>query len=366
MDDRVSGLVAYSRMYNIPWVPLFTIERSGQPEVMVSGIVSVVANGDKSADIKDVLSVGDVDYHLWSRSVLKPWQLLSNLVPLQGAYPKLGDRHFALITASHSAEPEHLCVLNELLAIGRLKEDMLQCPAAMPLSAEYRFKLRQEGIKPKALFNNCSGKHLGYLLGLQAQSLPLETYLNPEGKQFVPLKQALGTLLGRPPSSFKFTTDGCRLPNYDLSIKEMARLYMTLVVEPDTNWLKAVPQEVKDMFACYDLLGKTFRAYPQLIGGTGRVDTNIMEGKLGNLSFARGMVAKQGAEGLIAIGVPPNKKYPNGVGILIKLASGFVEKYMEVMTVEIFKQLGVEMDRSGKSDDPALSHITTKFHFQIT
>jgi len=164
-------------MSNLPWDPIFTIERSGQPEVTVSGIISVVAGAEHKDLGRTLLALGDVSYELWSRSLLKPWQLLSHLHLLKEAYPSLEPQHFALITASHSGESAHLCVLHELLRIGELEESLLKCPAAMPLSAEVRMKLQREGHAPRPLFNNCSGKHIGYLHAIKAQSGVLEPYL---------------------------------------------------------------------------------------------------------------------------------------------------------------------------------------------
>lgn len=344
-------------------MPIFTVERSARPELVISGIVSVV-EGNANGKPEQLLALGDVDQQLWSRSVLKPWQLFSHLALLREAYPALQDRHFAVISASHNAESEHLCVLRELLEIGQLSEDLLKCPASMPLHAETRVKFRQEGISPRPLFHNCSGKHLGYLLSLKAQKGSLEKYLEPTGEHFVPLTNLLGGLLNRPPSSFPVTTDGCRIPNYAMSGFEMASLYRSLAVPKGVDLHSNGAADLKAMLSNYGDLQRIFVNYPELVGGTGRVDTNIMLGNVVVLNFTEKLVAKQGADGLLAIGIPANPKYPYGIGILIKLASGFVEKYMEMIVQELFKQLSLVEDLAKKPDD-SQSHIQTIFHFQI-
>jgi L-asparaginase II len=345
------------------WMPIFTVERSGRPELVVSGIVSVV-EGNANGKPAQLLALGDVDQQLWSRSLLKPWQLLSNLPLLKEAYPTLQDRHCAVISASHNAESEHLCVLRELLDMGRLSEESLKCPASMPLHAETRVKFRQEGFNPRPLFHNCSGKHIGYLLALKAQNGSLEKYLDPTGEHFAPLRNLLGALLNRSPSSFDVTTDGCRIPNYAMSAYEMASLYRSLVVPKVVDLLANVPEDLEPMLKIYGDLQKIIVAHPELVGGTARVDTNIMLGNVAQLNFAEKLVAKQGADGLLAIGIPANPKYPYGIGILIKLASGFVEKYMELIVQELFKQLSLVEDLTKRSDD-SQSHIKTIFHFHI-
>ena len=52
--------------------------------------------------------------------------------------------------------------------------------------------------------------------------MPNDDYIafdNPEHKR---LERLLSELLHRPPETFARTTDGCQLPNYALSIKEIA------------------------------------------------------------------------------------------------------------------------------------------------
>jgi L-asparaginase II len=350
-------------MNNNPFVPLFTIERSGEPEVMVSGIISIVKGIDKSNWGEKLLSCGDVDFPVWSRSLLKPWQLLSHLPILKEKYQNLSMPHFALISASHSGEPEHLCVLQQLLEIGQLQEELLRCPESMPLATDARLKLALDGHGPRRLFHNCSGKHLGYLLALKAQNLPLATYLEPSGRQFALLKNILATLVEAPPSSLAETTDGCQLPNYALTPRQMAGLYGGLL---STRKPANVPNSLANFFSCYLDLAKIMRGYPNLIGGSKRLDTKLMLGKVANYQFERGlqMVAKEGAEGLLAIGIGACLQFPLGAGIVIKLASGGSERHMEMIVCELMKQLRL-VDGATVSGEARPSHLQTKFHFQV-
>src|SRR5262249_54593985 len=148
----------------LPWAPIYTIERSGLKEVTVYGIVTVT-----DGQGRDLLSIGNVDALLWTRSVLKPWQLLSHLPELKETYSQLEPHHFALMMASHSGEPFHLEAIRQMLEFGKLSEDLLKCPAGLPMSPEFKHKLSSEGAKPKSIYNGCSGKHSGYLLHLKAQ-----------------------------------------------------------------------------------------------------------------------------------------------------------------------------------------------------
>jgi L-asparaginase II len=149
-----------------------------------------------------------------------------------------------------------------------------------------------------------------------------------------------------------------------MSAFEMASLYRSLVVPKVADSLRDVAVDIQPMLKIYGDLRKIIVAHPELVGGTGRVDTNLMLGNIAQLNFAEKLVSKQGADGLLAIGIPATPKYPYGIGILIKLASGFVEKYMELIVQELFKQLSLVEDLTKKPDD-SQSHIKTIFHFQI-
>src|SRR5215470_11886996 len=93
-----------------PWAPIFAVERSDQQEVLVEGILSVVSVGP-DGQARSELSIGDDLYPMWTRSLLKPWQLISHLSVLKEAYPALLPQHLAIMTASHIADLEHLCLL---------------------------------------------------------------------------------------------------------------------------------------------------------------------------------------------------------------------------------------------------------------
>ncbi|MFX6857585.1 asparaginase, partial [Acinetobacter baumannii] len=94
------------------------IERSEQPEVTVYGIISVVGANSSTGKVDEILAYGDVNHFLWSRSLLKPWQLLSHYEIIKENFPKLKPKHLALMMASHSCEQIHLDLLADIIAIG--------------------------------------------------------------------------------------------------------------------------------------------------------------------------------------------------------------------------------------------------------
>ncbi len=106
--------------------------------------------------------------------------------------------------------------------------------------------------------------------------------------------------------------------------------------------------------------------HPRIIGGKDRVDTQLMEGKL----FGDGalkMVAKEAADGLLAIGIGPVKQYPEGLGMLVKLSSGFDRNHMLRIVAHVLKELGL-VDREyteERQEGLRYDHIEITFHFDV-
>ncbi|HEY9678033.1 MAG TPA: asparaginase [Drouetiella sp.] len=344
---------------NVPWLPLYTIDRSGITEVEVYGIISIV-EGTASGGVKSLLRFGDVNYRLWSRSLLKPWQLLSHFREVVENYPQLNESHLTLMMSSHSAELTHLKLLDEIMSIGQVSDELLKCPATYPLANESRIQLKSEGQPPRSLYHNCSGKHFGYLMALKAAGHDMSKYTEPAAEHFVPLKELLVDLTQRPESDFEFaTTDGCQLPNYSLSPQEMAVAYLKLACGMKTENKRAMQLTE---------LGELMRAHPQVIGGVERFDSRLMGGLFADVDEVP-VVAKEGADGLLGIGIGPNKKYPFGLGILIKLSSGNDTRHMQAITKEAFRQLDILKHKREKAmigPPVRKDHIKTNFNFEVS
>lgn len=366
--------------HNLPWQPIFTIERGAKAEVTVYGIVSAcVPTNTITCDInefakplrdryKALIGYGDTDFTLWTRSLLKPWQLLSHMDELKRSYPNLEEEHFALFMASHSAEPVHIAALEKVWQITGVEEKSLRCPAAAPLSQETKVLAKAKGEKTSRRYHNCSGKHTSYLAALKAEGKPLETYLDPGNPHHMRLKEILSGFTGRPLEEFVHTTDGCQLPNYALSTFEMAAFYQSLFGMQRTA--QKNPQSMSGPYlSCWSELGPLMEKFPRLISGSGRLDYKLMTHE----TFAEiatpelRIVAKEGADGLLGVGVQCND-FPDGLGICIKLSSGFDNRHMEIILKEILTRLGVlslNPAQAKKTDDSGVrtDHIKTHFHF---
>ena len=97
--------------------------------------------------------------------------------------------------------------------------------------------------------------------------------------------------------------DGCGAPALAVSLVGLARMFGTIAAATD-----GAEKEIAD----------AMRSHPELVGGTGRDVTDLMRG-------VPGMVAKDGAEGVYAAGLP------DGRGIAIKITDGGIRARPVVM-----------------------------------
>ena len=351
---------------NIDWQPIYSVERSGVAEVTMAGAICVVeGNGNAQELPLPLLTLGDVGFPLWTRSLLKPWQLLSHLSELKVAYPQLTPEHLAIMMASHNADPSHLKLLDEIMSIGGCKEEWLLCPATYPHSREFSSRLKSEGKPERRIYHNCSGKHFGYLMAIKAAGGDVSDYTSFSGPHFVPLEKLLCAVLHKDRSELTATTDGCQLPNYAVTIREMATLYQGLAnIE---KFPRSGDSDVDRMLDLYPEILSLIRQFPETIGGNDRLDTKIISGAL-KVIGSPPVIAKEGAQGLLAIGVGKTAAYPNGLGIVIKLSGGLESKHTEMIASEILAQLGLCPHPSTTPSQPAgtrTDHLKIKFHFKV-
>jgi L-asparaginase II len=206
-------------------------------------------------------AAGD-DVRCFLRSSLKPIQA----IPLVDAYDDLAEEEIAIACASHQAEPAQLDAARLLLARAHADVEDLECGT-------------QAGRPEGRLGHNCSGKHAGMLAACRANGWPSHPYRNRDH----PLQRRIAELVGVTESA----VDGCGVPTFAMRLSEMASLFAT------------TPRRI----------GAAMAARPQLVGGEGADDTDLM------LALP-GWVAKRGAEGLLCA------RSPEGVGWAFKVEDG--------------------------------------------
>jgi L-asparaginase II len=219
-----------------------------------------------------VQSWGDPDLVAYVRSSAKPLQALP-LVPFD-----LPPDELAIACASHEARPDQLVAVRALLERAGATTDDLEC------GAEHGSRLR----------HNCSGKHAGFLFLAGARGWEREGYRLPGH----PLQQEILALVaeavGRPAGRIAIAVDGCGVPTFALSLREMAGIFAGLA--------SGEPAGAESVVAA-------MTAHPELVGGRQAVDSLVMRA-------LPGAVAKRGAEGVLCAGLP------DGSGVALKVEDG--------------------------------------------
>ena len=274
---------------------LVEITRGGLVESVHRGAIAIAR-----ADGSLVFSLGDVEAVSFPRSSLKMIQALPLLESGATEAFGLGDDLVALACASHSGEPMHTeRVTAWLERIGCTEQD-LACGAHPSRVEAVNDAMIRAGEKPTRIYNNCSGKHTGFLTVARHWDIATQGYETHDHPVQVAVAKTLGELSGV--SDLPYGIDGCVAPAFALPINSFAKA-LAQFADPSAQ---AAPRAhaMKRIVAA-------MIAHPELVAGTGRADTILMRAANGRVAL------KAGAEGYFA-GIIPEA----GLGIAIKIDDG--------------------------------------------
>ena len=274
---------------------LVEVTRGAMIESVHRGSLAVV---DARGNVR--LALGDIDTPVYSRSSLKPIQALP-LVECGAAEAfGLSDEEIALACASHSGEPMHTTRIAAWLARLGLSENDLACGAHASRYEPVAEAMIRRGEKPTRLFNNCSGKHAGFLTVARHWDIATHGYEQPNH----PVQRAVATTLRElcDAGELPFGIDGCAAPNFATSLTQFARAAARM----------AAPDHLsKERASAARRIISSMIAYPELVSGTGRTCATLIRASHGRAAV------KAGAEGFYAGWVPEA-----GFGIAVKIDDG--------------------------------------------
>ena len=299
--------------------------RAGHVEnIHRADIVAVNSQG------KILHEVGNGHLPMFWRSAAKPFQALAFVK--NGGMEKYGitSQELALLVSSHSGEPFHVEILEQILGKLELSVDDLSCGAARPMSGKANVALIKAGMKPQAVHNACSGKHSQILALCRMSGLPIEGYIKPDHPAEKIIFQHVAMAAAMAEKDLEIGIDGCGVPVFYLPLNHMAQAYARLSTPAAGNW--------GDYQQAATVIRDAMVAHPEVLAGTGRIDTavaNITKGRI---------IAKIGADAVYCLAVKDED-----MGIAFKVEDGdygavtpaviCVLNHLGLLTKEEFQQL---------------------------
>ena len=296
------------------------------------GIAAVV-----KADGTVVASWGDIDAAILPRSANKPIQAMAFVE--SGAVERfgLGDEHIALSCASHNGEPRHVETVRAWLGKIGLGEGDLECGTHAPRLPQTVEALIRANAVPTAAFNNCSGKHSGFLTTAVHYGEPTRGYITYDHPVQRRLRDVMSDLCGADAHAFPHGTDGCGIPTLVTPLRSLARA-MASMADPSRLSNKHAEAATR--------IRTAMNAEPFMVAGTGRFCTRI------NGDLAGVAQVKTGAEGVFCAMLPTL-----GLGVAIKMWDG-AGRAAEVAMAALLDHLGV-MPAAGRDEvlHPAIRNV---------
>jgi L-asparaginase II len=253
----------------------------------------------------------DPELPVFARSAVKPLQALGSV--RAGVLERfgLGSRHLALACASHGGSEAHVQRVAEVLTACGLLEDALACGPEKPLDPRIG-----DGVRPSRIRHNCSGKHAFGLARCLAEDWPLDGYFRAGHPLQGAMRECVVEACGVAAASVE-ATDGCGMRTFAVPLAALARAFGALA---DGR-----------LGPAGDRCAEAMRAHPELVAYDGAIDTELMRAQ-------EGLVAKIGAEGVLAIGLR------DGRGLALKVRDGSVRAVAPAGVALARSALGLDAD----------------------
>jgi L-asparaginase II len=263
---------------------LATVVRGGFVESRHFGIAVAVDPGGTA-----IVAIGDVDAVVLPRSTTKPLQAVGCIV----AGASLTGEEAAITAGSHTGEDRHVAVVDRMLAGAGLDRGALGCPPDLPEDEEIRNRLIAAGTEPSRVLMNCSGKHAAMLMATVATGNDASGYLDPSSPVQKSITSEIERLTGA--TTGIVTVDGCGAPLVGVPLRGLATSFGRLATAA-----AGTPEHQ---------VAEAMRQHPEYVGGRGHQNSLVMQA-------LPGVIAKGGAEGVIAMAAP------DGHAVAVKVIDG--------------------------------------------
>lgn len=285
----------------VEWEPLVDYRRNGISENTIHGAISWYS-GDKC-----IHSFGG-NVLCYGRSMMKPFYIKVFAKELEHCNWK----QKAISVSSHNGTAQHVEASQSLLS--KSEWGLMLTPLDLPL-VQFGRQVR----RPRRWYNNSSGHHAAILAGCRAKGWNRAGYTLPSHPVFGAYKEVVKNYLGKNWEPVKIARDGDGLPTVSMTVNELAKCYAGLAKNRQEDWIwEAMVTE------------------PDLVGGYNRLDTTIIKTAKGHV------IAKEGADGLLGMAIA-HPDYPNGLGIVIKIAHGWNPQATWYIARGTLGVLGIEL-----------------------
>ncbi|KAH7129798.1 L-asparaginase II [Dactylonectria estremocensis] len=303
---------------------------------------------------KLLYSVGNPSRITLARSAAKPAQALAVLET--AAFEQFGfdEADLALTCASHSSEEMHISRARKMLFRAQAEEEYLRCGGHQPLNEEVHRAWVKADYKPTGICNNCSGKHAAMLAGARALGAEFADYHLPEHPMQAKVRQVVEDLCPDP-QSVQWGIDGCNLPAPAFPLYYMAQMFARFASAAD-DWDRKGPgvsTRTRNSARVFNAMTK----YPELVGGSGRFCTKLMEKYQGQL------IGKVGADACYGVGIRESEQTrrlgaQGALGVAVKIEDGSLD-ILYAVVMEVLEQLQIGSADVG-SDLDGFHHLKLK------
>ncbi len=261
---------------------------------------------------------GDPHWMTFTRSTLKALQALPFMEAGGPQHFGFASEHLALLCASHNGEPMHVQAAQQMLEKAGQTYKALRCGCHVP----YHFENTGSAPSPGEIFderyNNCSGKHAGFVAYCVQHGLSLDNYEAPEHPLQQAIRRDVAQVVGMDANDLKAGVDGCSAPNYAMPLSRLAYGYARMASG-------ALDSQFGNSFA---QLSAAMVQHPDLVSGTGRNDNAFMRAGRGD------WVTKVGADGVQVVG-----SSSRGQAFALKIIDAN-KPALFAASVEVMEQLG--------------------------
>ena len=276
-------------------------------------------------------SSGEVAPLVFPRSAFKAFQCLPLIESGAAEHFGFTDEEIALCCGSHNGEPEHVRVAASMLAKAGNVEAQYECGSHWPHERKDVIDLARKGEEPRAIHNNCSGKHAGMLALAKHLGIAATDYV----KQEHPVQQAVAEVIARfcdvDVAAAPVGIDGCSVPTWAFPLRNMALGFARLAA-PDC--------------AAGQRIIRAVRAHPVMIEGSQGFDSLIM-------AAVPRLFLKYGAEAVYCGAIPHA-----GLGFALKVDDGG-KRAAQVAAAKLAASLDVWADEE-RTTLANFAHVTLK------